>query len=200
MKPPLIALLLLFHSAVFAQGNLSFGVNYSWMNRIASSTKVQQVISPGFFFHYGNDFSITENWGCYANGGLGWYSGGIAWMELEDLRRTARYNYLRFEVDAGVYLNLGEKWRFDLGLNNSFGARLKAQFVDSEQNLFRNWSPQLETKCFYQKKENGKWAIGMKVATGLRSILYIDINSAVNNIRYETSNDHAAVVFRRYLR
>lgn len=143
---------MLFHTISFTQKSyIAIGVNYSWMNKVSSTTKSRQIFSPGFLFNYGRNFSINEKIGYYANGGINWLSGGITWKDPNfDIRVKSNYNNLRVEFETGLSFSLFRAGRFEFGLNNSFGVKLKSEFNLSEQQTIRNWAPLITSKLIFK--------------------------------------------------
>lgn len=203
MKRLFLALIIvLLHSVVLSQNKyLSFGANYSWMNKIESSVNSKQVFSPGAFIQFGREFTITEKVGWYLSSDISWLSGGVQWREVNlDLRVKANYNNLRLGIEGGLFFFPHKKTSFVLGLNNSFGSKLSGQFSFVEQQTFRNWAPMIITKLRYQKTKDTRWSLGVNVATGLRQIRTIRAVNTETILFYESSNNFVAIEFRRYLR
>lgn len=179
----------------------SFGLNYSWMEKIESSLPSSQILSPGFSVSYGKIYPLSEYMNFYSQANLNWLSGGIAWeLPNSDIRIKSNFNNLRFEFENGFVFKTQSTVHFCFGFTNSFGAKLESNFNQSNQHLFRNWSPLMLTKWIYKRNENSNWACSLKVAFGLRTISYIQSNSSGLNLRYESSNNHAAIEIIRLLR
>jgi hypothetical protein len=190
------------HSISFTQeGYITFGVNYSWMNKITASTSSSQIFSPGFMINYGRDFLLNERIKYYVNGGINWLSGGVTWKDPNfDIRVKSNYNNLRFDIETGLSFSLFKAGRFEVGLNNSFGVKLKSEFNLSEQQTIRNWAPLIISKLIYKKNEVAKWAFAIKVGLGFRTIHFIQAINSDLNLRYESSSNYAGIEIRRYLR
>ena len=192
--------LLLFEGNYLSQTSyFSFGLNYSWLDKIETTVPGRQVISPGFILNYGRDYAISQNFGCYASANLNWISGGAIWKLYPDLSVKSNFNMSRLELETGFTFRLNESLKFAFGLNNSFGAKLSGKFTVSEQNTFRNWVPFLIPKLTYRKNEIADWAFSLKIAQGLRTAHYIIDLSPEINIRYESSFNHAAFEIIRYI-
>lgn len=190
-------------SIMYSQkSNLSFGFNYSWLEKIESTTESRQVFSPGFIFSYGYQFLPNEKKiGLYINTNLNWMSGGVMWRYSNDPSSyRSKYNGTKFELDNGVLFCVNERSMVSLGICNSFGVKIKSDFGLSEQNTFRNWSPQIVSRYICITKPESRWGISFKIAVGLRTVSYIESNFQDIKLRYESSNSHTAIEIRRYFR
>ncbi len=194
--------LVLLHKFNFGQIiHISAGINYSWLDKIESSVQSRQVVSPGIVLSFGRDFFTNDKVSGYANVNLNWLNGGAIWKHPDsDVQVKSNYNISRLELEGGISISLNEKFKYAIGLNNSFGVKIKSNFDLSEQNTFRNWSPIVVSRLVYKKNETTNWAFSLKAALGLHVISYTQAVNSNVNLRYESSNNHVAIEVRRYLR